>query len=140
MLHCTVDQEPLYVGYHNFYGELAALGIEKGKPFNPDSRIGPILEKAAQVANDEMRVQSFTDRRPDRFPWKDRKWEWASLRFEHGDFNVSSRTDLEAREKWFYQATGASPAMFRRDENAGSLYWLGLRDKDSAYLDGGMTY
>jgi hypothetical protein len=28
-------------------------------------------------------------------------------------------------------------AMFRRDEKAGSLYWLGLRDKTGAYLDGG---
>ncbi|HET9067253.1 MAG TPA: DUF1214 domain-containing protein, partial [Amaricoccus sp.] len=39
-----------------------------------------------------------------------------------------------------YQAIATSPAMFRRDPAAGSLYWLGLRDKDGAYLDGGQTY
>ena len=43
-----------------------ALGIEKGKPFNPDARMQGILVKAAQIANDQMRVQSFADRRPDR--------------------------------------------------------------------------
>ena len=28
----------------------------------------------------------------------------------------------------------------RRKSGAGSLYWLGLRDKSGAYLDGGKTY
>ena len=48
--------------------------------------------------------------------------------------------DLDARAKWFYQAMVESPAMFRRDPAAGSLYWLGLRDKSGGYLDGGRTY
>jgi hypothetical protein len=30
--------------------------------------------------------------------------------------------------------------MFRRSAGAGSLYWLGLRDADGAYLDGAKTY
>jgi len=140
VLHRTIDHEPAFEGYHNEYGELAALGIEKGKPFNPDARLKDILARAAAIANDEMRVQSFADRRTDRFPWPDRMWEWASLRYEDGDFNTALYTDLEAREKWFYQAIGASPAMFRRDAQAGSLYWLGLRDKAGAYLDGGKNY
>jgi hypothetical protein len=136
----TLEVEPPFEGYHNEYGELAALGIEKGKPFNPDTRIKRILDQASKIANAQMRVQSFADRRPDRLVWKDRQWQWASLRFEDGDFNTASHTDLGAREKWFYQAVGASPAMFRRDTNAGSLYWLGLRDKTGAYLDGAQTY
>ncbi len=140
VLHETLDTEPAYTGYHNYYGELAALGIEKGKPFKPDARMKSILDEAARVGNAQMRVQSFGDRRPDRLPWQDRQWQWASLRYEDGDFNTASHTDLDAREKWFYQAVGASPAMFRRDEKAGSLYWLGLRDKRGNYLDGGKSY
>ncbi|HKR11696.1 MAG TPA: DUF1254 domain-containing protein [Pyrinomonadaceae bacterium] len=140
VLHETLEVEPAYQGYHNEYGALAALGIEKGQPFKPDARLKSILEKAARVANAQMRVQAFGDRRPDRSPWPDRQWQWASLRYEDGDFNTQDRLDLEAREKWFYQAIGASPAMFRRDPKAGSLYWLGLRDKSGAYLDGGKSY
>jgi hypothetical protein len=140
VLHQTLDAEPAYRGYHNSYGELAALGIEKGRPFKPDARMRSILEEAARVANAQMRVQSFGDRRPDRLPWKDRQWQWAALRYEDGDFNTATHTDLEAREKWFYQAIGASPAMFRRDEKAGSLYWLGLRDRQGDYLDGSRHY
>jgi hypothetical protein len=99
-----------------------------------------ILEQAAKEGIAQMRAQSFADRRPERIVWPDRKWEWASLRFEDGDFNTAYYMDTSAREKWFYQAIGASPAMFRRDTQAGSLYWLGLRDKTGAYLDGGKTY
>jgi hypothetical protein len=140
VLHKTVDTEPAFAGYHAYYGELAALGIEKGKPFKPDARMKAILEEAARVGNAQMRVQSFGDRRPDRLVWKDRQWQWAALRFEDGDFNTKSHLDSEAREKWFYQAVGASPAMFRRDASAGSLYWLGLRDNRGEYLDGGKSY
>jgi len=136
----TVDREPSFGGYSNYYGELAALGIEKGKAFAPDARLTRILEEAAIVANAQMRVQAFGDRRPDRAVWKDRRWQWASLRFEDGDFNTKSRLDTEAREKWFYQAVGASPAMFRRDTSAGSLYWLGLHDRHGSYLDGAKHY
>jgi hypothetical protein len=140
VLYRTVDAEPAYAGYHAYYGELAALGIEKGKPFQPDARMKAILAEAARVGNAQMRVQSFGDRRPDRLVWNDRQWQWAALRFEDGDFNAPFHLDSEAREKWFYQAVGASPAMFRRDANAGSLYWLGLRDGRGEYLDGGAGY
>lgn len=140
VLHHTLDKEPSYLGYHNEYGELAALGVEKGKPFEPDDRMKGLLTEAARLGNAQMRVQSFGDRRPDRFVWKDRQWQWVALRFEDGDFNTNNHVDTDAREKWFYQAIGASPAMFRRDPAAGSLYWLGLRDSSGTYLDGSKRY
>ncbi|PWT96131.1 MAG: DUF1254 domain-containing protein [Bacteroidetes bacterium] len=136
----VIDREPAYEGYRNYYGELAAIGIAKGKPFNPDARMKSILEKAAQIGNAQMRVQAFADRRPDRVVWKDRQWEWVGLRPENGNFDAPSYVDLDAREVWFYQAIGASPAMFRRQAGQGSVYWLGLRDKTGAYVDGGKTY
>jgi hypothetical protein len=139
-LHEIVDTEPPYVGYRNNYGELAALGIVKGRPFSPDERMRRILERASRTANSRMRVQSLCDRRPDRLVFRDRRWEWVSLRFEDGDFDTLTATDLEAREKWFYQATGASPLMFRRTTSAGIVTWLGARDESGAQLDGGKTY
>jgi len=35
VLHGIIDSEPPYEAYRNNYGELAVLGIEKGKPFTP---------------------------------------------------------------------------------------------------------
>ena len=136
----VINNEPPFEAYRMEYGLLSSLGIAKGQPFNPDSRMQGILVKAAQIANDQMRVQSFADRRPDRLAWPDRKWEWATLRPENGTFDTPSHKDLEARTKWFYQAQIESPAMFRRTAAAGSLYWLGTRDATGAFLDGGNTY
>ncbi|HEY9229988.1 MAG TPA: DUF1254 domain-containing protein, partial [Gemmatimonadaceae bacterium] len=140
VLNDVVQAEPVFQDYRDYYGELAALGMAKGKPFAPDARTKTILEKAANLGLAQMRAQSFADRRPDRVVWKDRKWEWVGLRSEDGDFNASSYVDLDAREVWFYQAIGASPAMFRRRAGSGSVYWLGLRDKNGDYLDGENAY
>ncbi|MFT3824179.1 MAG: DUF1254 domain-containing protein [Chitinophagaceae bacterium] len=140
VLHNVIDREPVYEGYRTYYGELAALGIIKGQPFNPDARMKAILKKAAAMGNAQMRVQSFANRRPDRIVWNDRQWEWVGLRPENGDFDAPSYVDLDAREVWFYQAIGASPAMFRRKAGGGSVYWLGLREKNGTYVDGGKTY
>jgi hypothetical protein len=139
-LHEIIDTEPAYEACRMDYGRLATLGIVKGRPFAPDERMKGILEKAARMANDQMRVQSFADRRADCVTWPDRKWEWATLRPENGTFDMPTYKDLEPREKWFYQAQIESPAMFRRTAAAGSLYWLGTRDSSGAYLDGAKTY
>jgi hypothetical protein len=140
VLHDLIDTEPPFDEFRAFYGELAALGIAKGQPFNPDGRMTDILIRAAQIANAQMRVQSFADRRPDRVVWPGTKWEWAVLRPENGTFDTPNYHDAYARQKWFYQAQIESPAMFRRTPGAGSLYWLGTRDQSGAYLDGGRSY
>ncbi len=140
ILHKVLDREPVVDLYRAYYGDLSVLGIIKGKTFNPDARMKNILETAAKMANAQMRVQSFADRRPDRVVWNDRQWEWVGLRPENGDFNTPSYIDLDAREVWFYQAIGASPAMFRRQAGQGSLYWLGLHDNQGNYVDGAKTY
>lgn len=72
--------------------------------------------------------------------WPDRRWEWASLVPDDPNFETPTGLDIEARDRWFVQAIVASPAMFRRHEGTGSLYWLGSRDAAGAYLEGGSSY
>lgn len=66
VLHEVIETEPAVEGYRNNYGELAALGIAKGKPFAPDARMKRILEMAAKTGLAQMQAYSFADRRPDR--------------------------------------------------------------------------
>jgi hypothetical protein len=139
-LHGVIDAEPLVDEFRPMYGMLAALGIEKGRPFAPDARMHAILEKAAKAGREQMLVTAFASARPDRIAWPDRKWEWAALVPDSAQFETKSGLDLEARDRWFAQAILTSPAMFRRKEGSGSLYWLGHRDATGAYLDGGKTY
>jgi hypothetical protein len=140
VLHRIIDAEPVIREFRPMYGLLASLGIEKGAPFNPDEKMRGLLEDAAKAARDQMLVAAFASSRPDRIAWRDRKWEWASLVPDSADFETPTGLDLEARDRWFAQAIVASPAMFRRIEGSGSLYWLGLRDQSGAYLDGGKSY
>jgi hypothetical protein len=74
-LHEVVDTEPLLDDARSAYGDLAALGIERGKPFAPDERMKGILERAAKIGSVQMRVESLADRRPDRIVWPDRQWQ-----------------------------------------------------------------
>lgn len=134
------DAEPLVPSFLPMYGLLAELGIEKGKPFSPDARMTGILERAAKAGRDQMLVSAFASNRPDRVNWPDRKWEWVGLVPGSAQFETPSGLDLEARDRWFAQAIVTSPAMFRRNAGAGSLYWLSARDTSGTYLDGGKTY
>ena len=99
-----------------------------------------ILERAAKTGRDQLLVSAFAGTRDDIRAWPDRRWEWAGLVADNADFETSAGLDLEARDRWFAQAIVASPAMFRRVEGGGSLYWLGARDDTGAYLDGGRDY
>jgi hypothetical protein len=135
-----VNEEPVSPRFPGMSGLLAAIGIEKGKTFQPDARMTDILTRAAHAARAQMLVSGFASNRPDRFAWPDRKWEWAGLVPNVTQFETPMGLDLEARDRWFIQAIVTSPAMFRRTEGAGSLYWLGNRDTTGAYLDGGKTY
>ncbi|WP_020469485.1 DUF1254 domain-containing protein [Zavarzinella formosa] len=139
-LRAVIDAEPLQEKFLPMYGLLSALGIEKGKPFAPDARMKAILERAAKAGRDQMLVSAFDTARTDKLAWKDHKWEWIGLVPESAQFETSNGIDLEARDRWFAQAIVTSPAMFRRKEGAGSLYWLGHRDTSGAFVDGGKTY
>jgi hypothetical protein len=139
-LHEIIEAEPIVEKFLPMYGLLSTLGIEKGKPFAPDARMKGILENAAKAGRDELLVSAFASDRPDRMAWPDRKWEWVGLVPGSAQFETKSGFDFEARDRWFAQAIVTSPAMFRRDPGAGSLYWIGLRDNTGAYVDGGKTY
>jgi uncharacterized protein (DUF2252 family) len=140
VLHSVIGAEPPIEEMRPALGMLAELGIEAGKPFEPDEATMRVLTRAARQGRDEMLVSAFASRRPDRVVWPDRAWEWIGLRPENADFEREGSLDVEARDRWFAQAIVASPAMFRRTEGAGSLYWLACRDAHGEYLDGGRTY
>jgi len=139
-LHKVLDEETVVDEFRPLYGMLAALGIEKGRPFDPDARMTAILRQAAADGLEQMLVASFASTREDRMVWPDRKWEWPALRSAAGDFERSTGVDVDARDRWFAHALGASRAMFVRDPSADSLAWLSFRDRYGDYLDGGRPY
>jgi len=142
-LHAVIQTETAPEGFRPMLGMLKQLGIEKGKPFNPDARMKRILSEAAQTANAEMRATFTTQRDPEYLPWKGRAWEWLIWQVidpETKDFGPRGYYNLEPAESYYFMGYGASAAMGVPAAGAGSVYWGGFRDNKGAYLDGGKNY
>jgi hypothetical protein len=142
-LHTVIQTETAPAEFRPMLGMLAQLGIEQGKPFNPDARRQRILEEAARTALAEMRVDLYAGRNPARIAWQDRTWEWFPVVYinpETGDFGVPAYLDLVASDAYYFLGYGASAAIGKPVVGAGSIYWMGYRDGTAAYLDGGKTY
>ena len=59
MINDLVQKEPVGALDPEIMGSLAAIGIVKGKPFNPDARMKKILTDAAAIGNAAARTLNF---------------------------------------------------------------------------------
>lgn len=122
------------------YGLLADLGLRHDRPFAPDEETRELLAEAAAHADEQLVVAAFADTAPERLVWPDRRWEWVVWSEGDRGFEEDHFLRLSVRERWFYQATLATPKMYMQREGAGSIYWLAAVDADGAPLDGATTY
>jgi hypothetical protein len=129
--HESVDDADL-----EFRGMAAALGIVKGKPFNPDAKTKHILEQAAQTAWRMGQVE--TKRLPKYYP--DRQWIQPLPTDSAHEFNYPSYIDIGWRTAVFTLAYSNSPAMFLNLPDTGAKYPFTLVDADGDLLDGGKSY
>ena len=119
--------------------QLAAIGIEKGKPFTPNAERQVLLDDAARFASAIARTNSFASEDEARLAYPDRAWEWA---FIGGSATWDSQgyTNTDRRAGFAYIAIGMSPAMVEKHVGSGSQYLWTPRDADGAFLDGGKRY
>jgi hypothetical protein len=156
MLNKLVQMEPATSFDTELVGQLAAIGIVKGKPFNPDARMKKILSDAAAVGNAAGRALNWHS---SEYPgwsyypgsmWANMLWQ-GGYNFEtpppmitkEGFFKplppTGART-LDSRTAFYYGYTMDSPGMIMRLPNVGSQYLMGFLDADKNPLDGGKTY
>lgn len=155
MINELVQMEPATSFDPELLGQLAAIGIVKGKPFNPDARMRKILTDAAAVGNAAGRALNW---RADEYPgwaiypgsmWTNALWQ-GGYNFEtpppminregFKPFPPTGTRTLDSRTAFYYGYTMDSPGMIMRLPNAGSQYLIGFVDADKNYLDGGKTY
>ncbi len=150
-----VQLEPATSFDPELLGQLASIGIVKGKPFNPDARMRAILTDAAAVGNAAGRSLNW---RGAEYPgWAYYPGSmWANMLWQ-GGFNfetpppmvtkdgfkplppTGART-LDSRAAFYYGYTMDSPGMIMRVPNVGSQYLMGFTDADKNAFDGGKTY
>jgi hypothetical protein len=134
-----VEREPhaMFASHERF--QLAAIGIEKGKPFKPDAARRFLLDEAARFASAIARTNSFATNDLAALVYPDRRWEWA---FVGGSATWDSQgyVNTDRRAGFAYIAIGMSPAMVEKHVGAGSQYLFTPRDANNAFLDGGKSY
>lgn len=154
MLNEVVQQEPATSLDPELMGPIAAIGIVKGKPFAPNTRMKKILTDALAVANATSRTLFMNPR--------DRSWyyyddgNWQNMLFATGHefetpipmitkegvkpFPTTGFRQLDAREAFFYGVTGITPAMAMRLPGIGSTYLWTMVDSENNYFDGAKSY
>jgi len=121
-------------------GQLAALGIEKGKTFNPDERMKKILTEAAAVGNATARTLVFKYPGQEANYYPDSAWFQG---FVGGNYQFQSQpgvSNTDAMVHFLYYATGVTPAMALKLVGKGSQYAVAVVDSSGRRLDGGKTY
>ena len=119
---------------------LKPLGIEKGKPFQPDARQTAILEEAAALGDAMARnvmyenTQRFTEAKP--FPGT--HWDWVIC--VKPSQETENYSQLDERLQYTYGAIYLSPAIGVMKAGPGATYVQTFRDKDGDHFDGGRSY
>ncbi|WP_299822160.1 DUF1254 domain-containing protein [uncultured Jannaschia sp.] len=135
-----VQYEPSDSYHPEVLGQLAAIGIEKGKPFQPDERMKKILTEAASVGNATARTITFRPRMADAYYYPDGTWYTGFVGGSYEFLSQPGVRNLDARTLFHYYATGITPAMALKRVGVGSQYALATTDKDGQPFDGGKTY
>jgi hypothetical protein len=134
----VVQEEPLEAVDAETRGLLASVGIRKGRPFAPNTRMQRILTEAAAVGNATARTLLFNTRDPAASFYPHSAWETAWI--GGYDFTRDGVLDLDARTRLFFVGWGNSPAMTLQMVGLGSQYAVAFRDAAGRHLDGGETY
>jgi len=156
MINENVQQEPATSYDVELAGQLAAIGIQHGKPFKPDDRMKKILTDAANVGTASGRTMNwrYTVAHPEwsYYPgsmWSNMLWEGGAYfetpppAFEDGMFKplppTGART-LDSRIAFYFGYTLDSPGMIMNIPGVGSQYLMGFVDADGNPYDGNKTY
>jgi len=135
-----VQEEPNAALNPETLGLLAAIGIEKGKPFAPDARMKRILTEAAAVGNATARATVFRSRLKGAPIFPNSAWCTPFVGGSHEFLSQPGVRNLDARTFFFYYATGITPAMASKTVGVGSQYAVAFVDSQGKALDGSKTY
>lgn len=141
-----VDSETPGLAESDWMGMLSAIGIEKGKPFEPDAKTRKILDAAAASAYQMSRVIGTrsvingVDYRvlPDQ--------QWINPMASGNPFDMSwhrpsdGSLALDSRSNFFTNYYSWSPGMVSQTPGKGANYWVANYDSEGVPLSGGKKY
>ena len=117
----VIQEEPVDSVDPEILGLLAAIGIEKGKSFDPDEGTRALLIDSAAVGNATARAIVFRTRDPEARISENSAWKTGFIGGSHEFLREGARM-LDARSLFFYFGTGITPAMSAKMVGMGSQY------------------
>jgi hypothetical protein len=117
---------------------LKPLGIEKGKPFNPDDRQKKILTEAALVGETIAKANTFEKRFEDVYYREESHWKY--LVFWHWTHETEFYHQLDEMAAYTYEAIGTNQAMSTEIPGVGQAYLGAYKDSEGNWLDGSNNY
>jgi hypothetical protein len=135
----VIQEEPLDAVDPEVRGLLAAIGIQKGKPFAPDARMKSILTDAAAVGNATARANTFSTRDKDAYYYPNSAWKTFFIGNDYS-FSPGGVLNPDARSFFYYMGTGSSPSWLVKMIGQLSQYIVNEHDAKGQYLDGGKNY
>ncbi|WP_439135312.1 DUF1254 domain-containing protein [Pseudomaricurvus sp.] len=141
-LHTVIEREPIEMLDPELRGLFASIGIQKGRPFAPNTRMKKILTESVAVANATARSLLWDERNQEEFLYKGSYWKkgYVGNNYQFLKDEGMGGRNLDARTHFYYLATVNTPAMAMEIVGAGSQYAWGYLDSDGNHLDGSKTY
>lgn len=137
-LAAVLEREPVNDRDRFFVAMLRPLGIERGKPFNPDARQRRLLEQGAQVGELMAKANSFDKRFAGARYRPDSHWDYLIMADPAQD--LADYSQLDERAAYFYEAVALSKGMVSQQPGVGQAYLGSYRDANGHAFDGGKTY
>ena len=136
-LNRVVQAEPWLDRDRIMIAQLKSVGIERGKPFNPDERTKGLMTSAAREAGNWLE-QKYDEGLPPYFSPSSR-WTFPAypnlIQAAQADY---AQTDVYPVDERGVAYSYAYIGIKRL--GAGQFYLISIRDKDGAAYDGGKTY
>lgn len=134
----VVNEEPaeVYTPLERFH--MQCIGIEKGKPFQPDAKMKALLSDAAHTAAAFARANCFASRDPGTIYYEG--GQWRSVGDVPYTFLKDGVLQVDRRAYVYYMGLGNSPAMMAKNVGVGSQYLWTYNDGDGDFLDGAKNY
>ena len=136
-----IDYEHIDMLDPEIRGLFASIGIEKGKPFEPDDRMKAILTDAVAIANATARAIVWYPRMEDAYVYPDSDSSWVmGFAGRNVFFTDNGAMDSDARVMFHYPYTAVTPAMARPRVGTGSDYAIAFLDSKKKPYDGSKIY
>ena len=137
-LHRSINREPVREMDRYFIAMLKPLGIEKGKPFDPDPRQQQILMDALVVGEAMAKANDFSKRLAKSHYRDDSNWHFSTT--ADWDQRAEFHQQLDGAAAWFYEAVTNDESMHGQETGWGQVYMAAYKDADGDWLDGATNY